>query len=214
MKAVSKVSAQAGQSGVVDKTSVESTAQDDDFQAVKRCKRHISNNTSQTAKNSTKPLNHQTTSQNYSDNETTEAGNTLPEQETLRKPGRPPPIMMTSTTNLIRDESDLKYHVKGEYEFRNTQNGTCIITKEMADYSAMKSYLEKITLHYFTFSPNSEKPIEVVVCHLPPETLAENISSSLENLDFDVIKVRQIMATRITSNDKPMWNPSPYFLLP
>jgi hypothetical protein len=31
-KAVLKVSAQAGQSGAVNKTSVESTAQDDDFQ--------------------------------------------------------------------------------------------------------------------------------------------------------------------------------------
>jgi hypothetical protein len=38
----------------VNKTSVESTAQGDDFREIKRCKRHISNNTSQTAKNSTK----------------------------------------------------------------------------------------------------------------------------------------------------------------
>jgi hypothetical protein len=29
------------------------------------------------------------------------------------------------------------------------------MTKEMAVYSAMKSYLEKNTLQYFTFSPNS-----------------------------------------------------------
>jgi hypothetical protein len=56
LKAVSKVSAQAGQSGVVNKVSVESTAQDDDFQAIKRRKRRISSDTSQTAKNSTKPV--------------------------------------------------------------------------------------------------------------------------------------------------------------
>jgi hypothetical protein len=55
MKAILKVSSHAGQSGVVSKTSLESTAQDN-FQEVKRNKRHISNNTWQTAKKSTKPV--------------------------------------------------------------------------------------------------------------------------------------------------------------
>jgi hypothetical protein len=55
LKAVLKVSAQAGQSGVVNETSVESMAQDD-FQEEKRCKRHISYDTLQTAKKSTKPV--------------------------------------------------------------------------------------------------------------------------------------------------------------
>jgi hypothetical protein len=50
LKAVSKVSAQEVQSGAVNKTSVKSTAQDDDFQEIKRRNRHISNNASQTAK--------------------------------------------------------------------------------------------------------------------------------------------------------------------
>jgi hemin uptake protein HemP len=63
------------------------------------------------------------------DMETAEAENTLPEQEAPRKPGRPPPIVMTSNTNLIRLQSELQEHVKGEYEFRNTRNGTRIITK-------------------------------------------------------------------------------------
>jgi hypothetical protein len=35
------------------------------------------------------------------DMETTVAENKLPEQEAPRKPGRPPPIMMTSTINPI-----------------------------------------------------------------------------------------------------------------
>jgi hypothetical protein len=37
----------------------------------------------------------------------------------------------------------------------------------MADYLAMKSYLEKHNLHYFTFSPNSEKSVKAVIHHLP-----------------------------------------------
>jgi hypothetical protein len=85
--------------------------------------------------------------------------------------------MMTSTTNFILLESDLKYHVKGEYEFRNTRSGIRIITKEMAAYLAMKSSVEKINRHQFTFSPNSEKPIKVVIRHLPPETLAKDTYS-------------------------------------
>jgi hypothetical protein len=56
LQAVVKVSAQAGQTGAVNKTSMESTAQDDEFQKLKRRKRRISNNISQTAKKSTKPV--------------------------------------------------------------------------------------------------------------------------------------------------------------
>jgi hypothetical protein len=56
------------------------------------------------------------------DTETTGAENALLEQEAPRKPGRPPPIMMTYTTNLVRLQSDLKDHAKGEYEFQNIRN--------------------------------------------------------------------------------------------
>jgi hypothetical protein len=56
LKAVLKVSAQEVRSVAVNKTSVEPTAQDDDFQEVKRRKRNIFNNSSQTAKNSTEPV--------------------------------------------------------------------------------------------------------------------------------------------------------------
>jgi phosphatidate phosphatase PAH1 len=59
LKAVLKVSAQAGQSGAVNKTSVKSMVQDDDFREVKRRKRHNSNDTSQTAKKSTNQSQHQ-----------------------------------------------------------------------------------------------------------------------------------------------------------
>jgi hypothetical protein len=151
---------------------------------VKKHKRHISNDTSQTAKKSTKllltsavvklPLKVLLTRNILAplrttgvDTDTSGTENTLPEQEAPRKPGRPQPIVMTFTTNLIGAQRDLKGHVKGEYEFRNIRNGTRILTKEMAGYSAMKFYLEKNNLHYFTFTPNSEKPIKAVLRHLP-----------------------------------------------
>jgi hypothetical protein len=103
--------------------------------------------------------------------------------------------MKVSTTNLIRLQSDLKDHVKGENEVRNARNRTRIITKETADNSAMKSYMEKNNLHYFTFSPNSEEPIKTLIRHFPPDTPAEDISSSLEDLAFNVIYLRQMMTT-------------------
>jgi hypothetical protein len=134
LKSVQKVTAQAGQSGIMNKSSVESTAHDDDFQEVRRPKRHTSNDTSQTAKKSTKPVPTSTAvklppkamfTHNFfaplrtadMDMDTTITENTIPEQEAPRKPGRPPPIVMISTKNLIQLQRDLKDHVKGEYEF-------------------------------------------------------------------------------------------------
>jgi hypothetical protein len=103
---------------------------------------------------------------------------------------------MTTTTNLIQLQSDLKYRVKGQYEFRNSRNRTHIITKEVADYSAMKSYTEKNNPHYFNFSPNSENFIKAVIRHLSPDIPAEDISNSLGDIGFDVFKVRRLTATR------------------
>jgi hypothetical protein len=108
--------------------------------------------------------------------------------------------VITSTANFIRLQNDLKEHVKGEYEFQNTQNGNRIATKEIANNLAMKSHLEKNNLHYFTFSQNSEKPIKIVISHLLLDKPAKDISDSLENLSFNVINVRQMTATRTASN--------------
>lgn len=93
-------------------------AQDEDFYEVKRCKGHISNDTQKTTKKSTKPvptstavklspklvLNHNF----FATLKTTETENTLLEQKALIKPGRPPPVVMTSTKNLIQFKSYLK----------------------------------------------------------------------------------------------------------
>jgi hypothetical protein len=168
LKAVLKLSAQEGQCGAVNKTSAESTAQDYDFQEVKRRKRHISNDTSQSTMKSTKSF---PTSEavklppkavvtrdffahlatNNMDTETTGAENTLAELKASREPGRPTPIVTSSNTNLIRLQSDLKEQVKGEYEFRNTQNKTCIINKRNVGVLAMKSYMEKKCPLFYLF---------------------------------------------------------------
>jgi hypothetical protein len=128
------MSAQEKHNSAVNETSSESAAQEDDFQQVKRHKRHNSNDISQSAKKLTKTvqtsaslelLPKAVSTHNFfaplrttdMDMETTGAENTPSEQEASRKSGTPPPIVMTSTTNLIRLQSDLKEHIKGEYEF-------------------------------------------------------------------------------------------------
>jgi hypothetical protein len=66
----------------------------------------------------------------------------------------------------------------------------------MADYSAMKYYLEKNNFHYFTFSQNSEKCIKAVIHHLPLDIPADDIFNSLDDLGFNIINVRQMAPTR------------------
>jgi hypothetical protein len=72
--------------------------------------------------------------------------------------------------------------VKKNFEYRNTRNGTRVITKTLGDFAAVKSYLETYNLHYFTFYPKSLKPIKVVIRHLPLNTPAQDISDGRMDL--------------------------------
>jgi hypothetical protein len=64
----------------------------------------------------------------------------------------------------------------------------------MADYSAMKSYLEGNNLHYFTFSPNSENPIKVVTVTFPQtrqrKIIPTTLGTSLQRQDVAMAATR------------------------
>jgi hypothetical protein len=75
----------------------------------------------------------------------------------------------------------------------------------------MKFYLEKNNLQYFTFSTHSEKPIKAVICLLPPDMPTKDISNSLEDLGFNIINMRQMMANR-ASNGQTHIETLPLFL--
>jgi hypothetical protein len=123
----------------------------------------------------------------------------MPHEEAVPgKTGRPPPIVLTSATNLIHLQKQLKSVLKDNFEFRSTRNGTKIITKTMADFSAFESYLENNNLACFTFYPKSLKPIKAVIHHLPLSNPAEDISHGLVSLGYDVISAKQMTATRQT----------------
>jgi hypothetical protein len=77
----------------------------------------------------------------------------------------------------------------------------------------MKSYLKKNNLHYFTFSPNSEKPIKAVICHLTADTPVEDSSNTVEDLCFKVINVRKTTATRLAPSRQTLMETHPLFLV-
>jgi hypothetical protein len=74
--------------------------------------------------------------------------------------GRPPPIVLTSITNFIQMQRQITKITTGNFEFRNTRNGTRIVTKEMADFSAVKKCLERTNLPYYPYFPKSENPVK------------------------------------------------------
>jgi hypothetical protein len=96
-----------------------------------------------------------------------------------RKTGRLPPVVLTSVVNLIQLPKQLKGVERENFEFCSTRNGTRVITRGMADFQSIKSHFDNQNLSYYSFFPKSEKPIKVVICHLPHNTPAEDISDGL-----------------------------------
>jgi hypothetical protein len=54
--------------------------------------------------------------------------------------GRPPHIILIPAINLIPLQKLLKGLVKGSFEFRNTRNGTRVVTEGMTYFSDVKEY--------------------------------------------------------------------------
>jgi hypothetical protein len=70
------------------------------------------------------------------------------------------------------------------------------VTREIADYFAIKHHFGNKQLNYFTFHPKCGKPIKAVICHLPSDIPAEDISQELTALGYNVISVRQMTVSR------------------
>jgi len=97
---------------------------------------------------------------------------TQPQQAAPVGTGRPSPIILTSSINLLKFQGDLATIAKGSFEFRISRNGIRLVTKEMADYSVILPFLDELKLHYI-FHPKSEKPVKAVIRPLPGDTLAK-----------------------------------------
>jgi hypothetical protein len=59
----------------------------------------------------------------------------------------------------------------------------------------VKYHFDSQNLSHYSF-PKSQKPIKVVIRHLPHNTPAEDISDGLVSLGFGVVSVKQMTATR------------------
>jgi len=109
---------------------------------------------------------------------------------------RPPPIIITAQINLLNFQGEIKAIKKVSFELRNAKDGTGVVTREMADYLAIKKHLEQKKAPFYTFHPKSEEPIKAVIRHFPGNTPAEDIARELQALDFSVISARQMTSKR------------------
>jgi hypothetical protein len=112
------------------------------------------------------------------------------------KTGRPSPIILTSTTNLILLQKVLKIVVEEHFELLSARNGTRDITRNMADFQSIKYHFDARNLSYYSFYPKSERNMKAVIRHLPHNIRAEDISDGLVRLWFDISSVKQMTATR------------------
>jgi hypothetical protein len=113
------------------------------------------------------------------------------EAKATGKSGRLPPRILMSAANLIQLQKQLKSVATHSFEFRSTKNRTRVVTKDMVDYQAVKSFFETKSLSYHTFYHKAEKSIKTVIHHLPINTPSEDIADGIVELGFDVIGVRQ-----------------------
>jgi hypothetical protein len=208
-------------------TGIESVkpTQEDGFKEVRRRKRHSTNEAAPTSKKPAAEAQSTTAKEvatrNFfaplratamdTDSSVTEA--TTPEEAVPGKAGRPPPIILTANTNLIQLQRQLKNVAKGDFEFRNTKNGTRVITKSMTDFKTVKSFFSTQNLSYYSFFPKSEKPIKVILGHLPINTPAQDISDGLVTLGFDIVSVKQMTTSRRSPSQETATRNLPLYLI-
>jgi hypothetical protein len=120
----------------------ESSQQVDGFKEVRSRKRHCNEVAARTAKKAALPASTvKVATKNFfaplrTTNMDTDAPDTEPtaaEVAVPGQPGRPPPKVLASATNLIQLQKQLKGVAKQTFEFRNTKNETRV-TKDMVDY--------------------------------------------------------------------------------
>jgi hypothetical protein len=107
-----------------------------------------------------------------------------------------PSFVLTSATNLVQLQKQLKGVAKQIFEFRSTKNGALVITKSMVNFQAVKYHFDSQNLSYYSFFPKSEKLIKVVIRHLPINTPAEDTAEGLVDIGFYVIGVKQMSTAR------------------
>jgi hypothetical protein len=92
------------------------------------------------------------------------------------------PLVLTSETNLIKLHKQLSGVKKQIFEFRNTSDGSRVLTKGTAATQTVKAYFENNILSFYTFYPKSKNPMKALIRHLPYKTPAKDIADGLLGL--------------------------------
>jgi hypothetical protein len=132
----------------------EPTTQEDGFKDVRSRKRRLTGEAACTPKKAALPTSTVTTKNFFTPSgqstwtlmPVTESNST--ETAATGKSGRPPPVILTSAANPIQLQKQLKGVAQQNFEFHNTRNGTRVVTKDIVDYQAVKSYFDKNSLSY------------------------------------------------------------------
>jgi hypothetical protein len=119
----------------------DSTQQKDGFKEVHRRKRHCNEEPAQTTKKVALPT----------------STVKVAEKPVQEKSSRPPPIVLTSASNLIQLQKQLKGVAIDTFEFRSTKNGTRVVTKTRWTTNQLNSTSSPKTYTTILFTLNRKK---------------------------------------------------------
>jgi predicted component of type VI protein secretion system len=138
---------------ILPKITDQQTTQEDFFQEVRRRKRRATDGTTGTSKKAAVQIK---TSPDLNipskevvtlraadmDTDASDTEATSNEEAVPGKTGRPPPIILMSTANLIQLQKQLQSVFKENVDLRSTRNGTRVITRSMADIKSVQSHFD------------------------------------------------------------------------
>lgn len=104
-------------------------------------------------------------------------------------------------------EKELGFPIRIIY---NQSQGTKFHVSSEEAFNKLKNLFQDKHIGFYTFTPKSHKPLQVVIKKLPVQVTAQQIQEELLMLDFPVIGVRQLTTTRQTTGivenfNLPVW---------
>ncbi|KAJ4435142.1 hypothetical protein ANN_23718 [Periplaneta americana] len=125
-----------------------------------------------------------------------------------------PPIivpMLPKCPNYFQYQRDLEKELGFPIRIiYNQSQGTKFHVSSEEAYNKLKNLFQDKHIGFYTFTPKSHKPLQVVIKKLPVQVTAQQIQEELLMLDFPVIGVRQLTTTRQTTGivekfNLPVW---------
>jgi hypothetical protein len=97
-----------------------------------------------------------------------------------------------AAANLIQSQKQLKRVAQQLFVSHGTKNGARVITKDMGDYKSVEAHFES----YYTFYPESKRPMKAAICCLPLNTPAEDVAERPVDFGLEVVSIRQMSTAR------------------